>query len=67
MGDRAARPETELSGIEFEITPAMIEAGASLLLASGLVWYREPKWVAGELVRELFEEMLRHSTPDKHP
>jgi hypothetical protein len=31
MPDRAARPETELSETEIEITPAMIEAGLSKL------------------------------------
>jgi hypothetical protein len=31
MPDRAARPETGLSGIKVEITPAMIEAGAEVL------------------------------------
>lgn len=67
MPDRAARPETELYGIEVEVTQAMVEAGARLLLGSGLVWYREPKWVAGELARELFEEMLRHSRAGKRP
>lgn len=31
MPDRAARPETELSGNEIEITPEMIEAGVKEL------------------------------------
>jgi len=44
---------------EIEATPEMIEAGASFLLGSGLVWYREPRGVARELVRDIFETMIR--------
>ena len=69
MPDRAARPETELSGTEVEITPEMIEAGSNLLVNSGLVWYREPEEATHELVREIFAAMLRliDSCPDRRP
>ena len=47
----------------------MIEAGANLLVGSGLVWRRELPSATHELAREIFETMLRHANgrPEKYP
>jgi hypothetical protein len=56
MPDRAARPETELSGVEDEVTPAMLDAGASLLLA----FHRE-RHDEDDFVKRIYLAMRQHA------
>lgn len=54
MPDRAARPEAGPSGKEIEITPEMIEAGASYFRR-----YRSDRNDSDEFAKEAFLAMYR--------
>ena len=59
MFDRAARPETGLSGTEIELTPAMIEAGLEEYRSVWTDLRDAQPGVAEVMLREAFRAMTK--------
>lgn len=63
--DRAARPEEGPSGTDFEVTPAMIEAGA-LAFVDCDPDFERPEDAAIAIFRAMIEAMTAHPSPASH-
>jgi hypothetical protein len=64
LADRPTRPEAEPSGMEIEITPAMIEAGRETLYTFDIMHPVESEM--SDAVRAVFLSMLRLQSQKYH-